>query len=93
MEDIMELYLSTIVEMALYWTPRGLLPCDGRKLPIRNNEALFSLLGINYGGDGIHEFALPDLRPVDENGIKRDWHPNETRKFIVVEGLYPSRYD
>ena len=87
----MELYLSTILEMAVYWTPRGLLPCDGRKLPIQRNEALFSLLGTNYGGDGRNEFALPDLRPLDENGNKIDWKHDETRKFIVVEGLYPVR--
>jgi microcystin-dependent protein len=87
----MELYLSTILEMAVYYTPRGLLPCDGRKLPIQRNEALFSLLGTNYGGDAVHEFGLPDLRPLDENGHKRDWKPGEPKKFIVVEGLYPVR--
>jgi microcystin-dependent protein len=87
----MELYLSTILEMALHWTPRGLAPCDGRKIPIQHNEALFSLLGLEHGGDGVHEFGLPDLRPLDENGQKRDWKPGEMRKFIVVEGLYPVR--
>jgi microcystin-dependent protein len=91
MEVKMELYLSTIIEMAIYWTPMYLMPCDGRKMPIRRNEALFSLLGNQYGGDGINEFALPDLRPVDENGKKRDWLTNEPRKFIVTQGIYPPR--
>lgn len=89
----MELYLSTIVEMAIYWTPRGLMPCDGRKLHVKNNEALFSLIGNTYGGDGYNEFALPDYRPLDENGNRRPWRQDETKKFIVVEGLYPSRED
>ena len=87
----MDNYIGTIVEMALYWTPQGFLPADGRHLTIRNHEALYSLLGANYGGDGTNDSALPDLRPVDANGIKRDWHPNEIRKMIVTEGLYPTR--
>ncbi len=87
----MELYISTIIEMGVYWTPRGLLPCDGRKIQIKGNEALFSLIGTNHGGDGMHDFALPDERPLDENGQKRPWKNNEIKKFIVVEGLYPVR--
>jgi microcystin-dependent protein len=89
----MELYLSTILEMAVHWTPRELMPCDGRKLAVRDHQALFSLIGNYYGGDGYNDFALPDLRPVDANGHKRPWEPNETRKFIVTEGLYPNRAD
>jgi len=87
----MDNYIGTIVEMALWWTPETFLPCDGRKLPIQHNEALFSLLGSNFGGDGVHDFGLPDLRPVDPAGVRRDWQPNEIRKMIVVQGLYPMR--
>jgi microcystin-dependent protein len=36
--------------------------CDGQLLPINQNQALFSLLGTTYGGDGRVNFALPDLR-------------------------------
>jgi len=36
--------------------------CDGRLLPISDNETLFVLLGTTYGGDGENTFALPDLR-------------------------------
>ncbi|MBV8411455.1 MAG: tail fiber protein, partial [Alphaproteobacteria bacterium] len=43
-------------------SPQGALPCDGRLLPVSLNQALFSLLGTTYGGDGISTFALPDLR-------------------------------
>jgi microcystin-dependent protein len=42
--------------------PPGWAPCDGRLLPINQNQALFSLLGLAYGGDGMRSFALPDLR-------------------------------
>lgn len=38
------------------------LPCDGRLLPLEANRALFSLLGTYYGGDGVTNFAVPDLR-------------------------------
>lgn len=44
------------------FAPEGWAICDGRKLPIRQNQALFSLLGNAFGGDGTTDFALPDLR-------------------------------
>ncbi len=44
------------------------LPADGRTLPIQGNEALFALLGTNFGGNGISTFALPDLRSAAPNG-------------------------
>jgi microcystin-dependent protein len=44
------------------FAPVGWLPADGRLMSIAQNTALFSLLGINYGGDGITTFALPDTR-------------------------------
>ena len=44
------------------FAPRGWALCDGQLLPISQNTALFSLLGITYGGDGRTTFALPDLR-------------------------------
>ncbi|KGI79271.1 phage tail protein [Oleiagrimonas soli] len=42
--------------------PRGWLSCDGTLLPISQYDALFSLLGTLYGGDGQTTFGLPDLR-------------------------------
>lgn len=46
------------------WTviPKYWLPCDGRLLPIQTYAALYSLLGVQYGGDGKTTFGLPDLR-------------------------------
>jgi microcystin-dependent protein len=42
--------------------PKGWAWCDGQLLPINQNQALFSLLGTMYGGNGQNTFALPDLR-------------------------------
>ena len=43
-------------------TPTGWALCNGQFMPINQNQALFSLLGTTYGGDGRVNFALPDLR-------------------------------
>lgn len=44
------------------WSVRGWATCSGQLLPIQQNQALFSLLGTTYGGNGVTTFALPDLR-------------------------------
>ena len=44
------------------FAPRGWAFCDGQILPINQNQALFSILGTTYGGDGRTTFGLPDLR-------------------------------
>jgi microcystin-dependent protein len=44
------------------FAPRSWALCDGQLLPINQNQALFSILGTTYGGDGRTTFALPDLR-------------------------------
>jgi microcystin-dependent protein len=68
----METYLGQLFLWPLNWAPVGWAICDGRILSIANNEALFTLLGTTYGGDGIQTFALPDLRgrlPVGMGGV------------------------
>ncbi len=57
-----EPFLSEIRIMSFSFAPRGWAKCDGQLLPINQNQALFSLLGTTYGGDGRVNFALPDLR-------------------------------
>ena len=42
--------------------PSGWALCNGQFMPIAGNQSLFSLLGTTYGGDGVNNFALPDLR-------------------------------
>ena len=44
------------------FAPNGWFFCDGSTLPISQYAALFSLLGTNYGGDGVQTFKVPDLR-------------------------------
>ncbi|MEM9059364.1 MAG: tail fiber protein [Pseudomonadota bacterium] len=44
------------------FAPRGWALCQGQLLPVSQNDALFSLLGTIYGGDGRTTFALPDMR-------------------------------
>lgn len=58
----MEPFLSEIRIMSFDFPPKGWARCDGQLLPINQNQALFSLLGATYGGDGRTTFALPDLR-------------------------------
>jgi microcystin-dependent protein len=57
-----EPFLSEIRIMSFNFAPKGWAMCNGQVLPINQNQALFSLLGTNYGGDGRVNFALPDLR-------------------------------
>lgn len=57
-----EPFLSEIRIMSFGFAPRGWAQCNGQLLPINQNQALFSLLGTTFGGDGRTNFALPDLR-------------------------------
>ncbi len=57
-----EPFLSEIRIMSFGFAPRGWALCNGQLLPINQNQALFSLLGTTFGGDGRVNFALPDLR-------------------------------
>ena len=63
--------------------PTGVALCNGQELSINTNQALYSLVGINYGGNGSTTFALPDLRgksPI----IGLEYH-------IATQGIYPAR--
>ena len=57
-----EPFLSEIKIFSMGFAPKGWALCDGQLLPINQNQALFSLLGTTYGGDGRVNFGLPDLR-------------------------------
>ena len=56
-----EPFLSEIRLMSFVFAPKGWALCNGQLLPINQNQALFSLLGTTFGGDGRVNFALPDL--------------------------------
>lgn len=55
-------FLGEIKMWSFAWAPRGWALCDGAMLTVQQNQALFALLGINFGGNGQTTFALPDLR-------------------------------
>ena len=57
-----EPFLAEIRLMSFVFAPKGWALCNGQLLPINQNQALFSLLGTTYGGNGQVNFALPDLR-------------------------------
>lgn len=58
----MEAFIGTILPVPYTKVPVGWHLCDGTPLPISGNEVLFSLIGTTYGGDGISNFNVPDLR-------------------------------
>lgn len=58
----MEPFLAQIMMFGGNFAPRGWAFCENQLLPINSNQALFSLLGTTYGGDGRTTFSLPDLR-------------------------------
>jgi hypothetical protein len=57
------------------------LPADGRAVPIQNNTALFSLIGINFGGNGTTDYNVPDLRAFAPQGLQYS---------ICLNGTFPS---
>lgn len=58
----MEDYVGSVCVVAFDWCPRNTMPMDGRLLPIRQYQVVYSLLGVTYGGDGVNTFGLPDMR-------------------------------
>ncbi|MFD6393149.1 phage tail protein [Nocardia sp. NPDC060259] len=68
-----------------FWTPQGWLPCEGQLLKVSDYQALFSLLGNKFGGDGRLTFALPNLKAAAET-LGDGLH-----YAMAVEGIYPSR--
>lgn len=72
------------------FVPKGWAECDGRLLNIRDNSALYSLLGTTYGGDGKTTFALPDLRgrvPMGQGEIKDERNFQNGKSWQVGQEL------
>ena len=81
----MEPYLGEIRLFPFNFVPMGWAACNGALLPINQYQALFALLGTNFGGDGRTNFALPDLRsksPLAEGLVGY---------CIATRGVFPSR--
>lgn len=57
-----EPFLGQVEMFSFNFAPKGWTTCSGQLLPINQNQALFSVLGTTYGGDGRVTFGLPDLQ-------------------------------
>lgn len=57
-----EPFIGEVKLISWNFPPKGWAFCNGQQLPINQNQALFSILGTTYGGNGQTTFALPDLR-------------------------------
>ncbi|NUU77182.1 tail fiber protein [Paenibacillus xylanilyticus] len=77
-----EPYLGEIRLFPYNATPRGWMPARGQTMSISQNNALYSLLGLNFGGDGVRTFSLPNLTNVAPDGMSY---------YIAINGIFPSR--
>jgi microcystin-dependent protein len=79
----MDAYIGSIMLVGFNYAPPNWAPCNGQILPINQYQALFSLLGTTYGGDGVTNFALPKL---DAGALQ-----SGLNYLICLNGIYPSR--
>jgi microcystin-dependent protein len=93
----MDEYIGSILPMAFNWSPQGWYVCHGQVLSINQYQALFALIGATYGGDGVANFKIPDLRKKNSGGnyyqpgeIMEDGTPY-IESCICVEGIFPQR--
>ncbi len=74
-----EFFIGQIMMAGFNFAPKFFAQCNGQLLPIAQNQALFSLLGTQYGGNGQTTFALPDLRsrtPIGyASSVDSGWQP------------------
>jgi len=79
----MDFLIGTILMFPYTFVPTGWLACDGSTVSIASYQTLYAAIGTRYGGDGVSNFRLPDLR-----GAK----PNDNISyFIACEGEFPQR--
>lgn len=79
----MDPILGQIILMPFQFEMMGWMSCQGQTLQVSQNQALFSLIGATYGGDGRTTFMLPNLKGAEPL--------SSMRYFIATEGLYPIR--
>jgi len=81
----MEMFLGQIALFAFGFAPRGWLRCDGQTLNISQHQALFALLGTNFGGDGRHNFSIPKIDPIKVGNTPVYYY------ILVEDGIFPVR--
>jgi len=89
-------YIGELRFVAFNFAPAGWAQCDGQLLPINQNQLLFNLIGTTYGGDGVTNFALPNLQgrvPVHPgNGITIGQSGGQDSVVLSVEQLPKHRH-
>ena len=70
-------YLSEIRIFSFNYAPKGWAQCNGQLLPINQNQALFALLGTNYGGNGVQTFGLPNLAGRTMMGVSPNFNQGQ----------------
>lgn len=80
-------YLGQICLFPYYFQPSGFIKCDGSLLPLDKNEALFSIIGTKFGGNGITDFRIPNLKPLADSEVSVE----AVHYYICIEGQYPPR--
>ena len=79
----MDYYLGEIELFPFGFAPMGWMLCNGTIMQIMQNQALYSLIGIKFGGNGTSTFALPNMT--------NDTPAFGMNYYICVSGIYPSR--
>ncbi len=86
-------FMSEIRMFSFNFPPKGWAACNGQLLPVTQNQALFSLVGITYGGNGTTNFALPNLQgrvPLDQgNGFSMGQSGGEVSHTLAVAEIPP----
>lgn len=80
----METMTGEIDMFAFMFNPQNYMECAGQTLNISTYQALYTLIGTKFGGNGSTTFCLPDLRGAALFGGK-------TKYYICINGIYPSR--
>lgn len=84
-------FIGEIRPLAFPFTPKGWARCDGGLLSINQNQALFSILGTFYGGNGTTNFALPDLRGrMPMHGVDVMGEAGGNREHVLTANEMPS---
>jgi len=70
--------------------PQNFARCEGQRMNIKGNEALYSIIGNTYGGDVQTYFNLPDYRPRNSKGEPQPWDASKAPVVLIcIQGLYP----
>jgi len=86
-------FIGELRLMSFTYAPKGWALCNGQTLPIAQNQALFSLLGTTYGGNGQTTFMLPDLRgrtPLHASSAQPAGTPGGQEAVTLTAGQIPA---